>query len=222
MGNADSDIQRPRAGLHDSVTQALLEMISEHRPSFPGLAEIAERAGQDEAAVREMFGSVQDILNTLAEQGLVKLLDISLRTVTQAPVDDPVAQFRALGESYLSWAFENPAQFRLLQHSKLVDLEGNDNLARYVRSMHDVMLRLLKAAQQNGQLGPHADIHAILITGRCLLFGLARMGIDGNMSEWHPGQTPEEAARRAFRDYMETMARAGGSARLAVANGYPR
>ena len=78
MGNAGSDIQRPRTGLHDSVTLALLEMISEHRPSFPDLAEIAARAGQDEAAVREMFGSVQDVLNTLAEQGLVKLLDLSL------------------------------------------------------------------------------------------------------------------------------------------------
>lgn len=220
MGNAGSDIQRPRTGLHDSVTLALLEMISEHRPSFPDLAEIAARAGQDEAAVREMFGSVQDVLNTLAEQGLVKLLDVCLRTVTQAPVDDPVAQFRALGEAYLNWAFENPAQFRLLQHSKLVDLEKNDNLARYIRSMHDVMLRLLKSAQQNGQLGPQADIHAILITGRCLLFGLARMGIDGNMTEWHPGQSPQDAARRAFRDYMDAMAVAGENARqAAVANG---
>ena len=222
MRNTDSDIQRPRTGLHDSVTLALLDMISEHNPNFPDLAAIATRAGQDETAVRDMFGSVQDVLDTLAEQGLVKLMDICLRTVTQAPVDDPAAQFRALGESYLNWAFENPAQFRLLQHSKLVDLEGNETLARYIRSMHDVMLRLLKSAQQNGQLDPQLDIHAILITGRCLLFGLARMGIDGNMTEWHPGQSPQSAARSAFRDFMDTMALAGENARRAGAAALPR
>ena len=190
-----------------------MQMISEHRPNFPDLAEIATRAGQDEAAVREMFGSVQDVLNTLAEQGLVKFLDVCLRTVTQAPADDPVAQFRAIGEAYLTWAFESQAQFRLLQHGKLVDLEGNENLARYVRSMHDVMLRLLKSAQQNGQIDPQVDAHAILITGRSLLFGLARLGIDGNMTEWHPRQTPQDAALSAFGNYMDTMAIAGENAR---------
>ncbi|WP_185968548.1 TetR-like C-terminal domain-containing protein [Paracoccus sp. M683] len=192
--------------MHDSVSQALLELIAEHRPSFPDLGQIADRAGQDEQAVREVFGSVQDILDTLAEQGLIKLFDNCLRTVTRAPHDDPVAQFGALGSAYLDWAFENPDQFRLLQHAKLVDLEGNERLARYIRSMHDLMIRLLNAAKEKGQIPDDADNTAILIAGRCLLFGLARMALDGNMTEWHAGLTGYQAAHRVFENYMETMA----------------
>ncbi|MFV0302926.1 MAG: TetR/AcrR family transcriptional regulator, partial [Paracoccus sp. (in: a-proteobacteria)] len=203
---------RPRSGLHDSVSQALMDMIAEHRPSFPQLPEIAARAGQDEAAVLEVFGSVQDILDTLAEQGLMKLFDSCLRMVTQAAPDDPVAQFRAIGTAYLNWAIENPAQFRLLQHSKLVDLEGNEKLARYVRSMHDTMLRLLNNARDQGRIGRSANTHSMLLAGRCLLFGLARMVIDENMSEWHPGLSPAEAAHRVFSDYMDNMAAAGDRA----------
>ncbi|WP_299839637.1 TetR-like C-terminal domain-containing protein [uncultured Paracoccus sp.] len=202
---------RPGPGLHDSVSMALLEMIAEHRPSFPEIPEIALRAGQDEEAVRAVFDSVQDILDTLAEQGLMKLFDVSLRTVTQAPPDDPIAQFRALGTAYLNWAIENPAQFRLLQHSKLVDLEANENLARYVRAMHDTMLRLLANAQDAGQIERSTNIHSILVSGRCLLFGLARMAIDGNMTAWHPGLNPADAAHQAFSDYMDSMAAAGNN-----------
>lgn len=187
-----------------------MDMIAEHRPSFPQLPEIALRAGQDEAAVMEVFGSVQDILDTLAEQGLMKLVDVSLRTVTQAPPDDPVAQFRALGIAYLNWAIENPAQFRLLQHSKLVDMEGNEKLSRYVRAMRDTMLRLLRNAQEKGQISQSANIHSMLLAGRCLLFGLARMIIDENMSEWHPGLSAADAAHQVFSDYMDAMAAAGG------------
>lgn len=183
-----------------------MDLIAEHRPAFPNLQQIAQRAGQDEAAVAEVFGSVQDILDTLAEQGLVKLLDLCLRTVTQAPPDDPVAQFRAIGMAYLNWANDNQAQFRLLQHSKLVDLEGNENLARYVRAMHDVMLRLLGTAKDKGLLAENANIHSMLIAGRCMLFGLARMMIDDNMKEWHPGKSAQDAARQVFSDFVATMA----------------
>jgi AcrR family transcriptional regulator len=198
-------------------------MISEHRPEFPELPEIALRAGQEEAAVRAVFASVQDILDTLAEQGLMKLFDACLRTVTQAPPDDPVAQFRALGTAYLNWAFENPAQFRLLQHSKLVDLDGNENLARYIRAMHDTMLRLLANAQDKGQIARSTNIHSMLVAGRCLLFGLARMVIDENMTDWHPGLSAPDAAHRVFSDYLESMAMAGSkqanSARVAAQMG---
>lgn len=194
-----------------------MEMLSSHRPSLPSLSEIAERAGQDEAAVLEVFSSVQDVLDTLAEQGLMKLVDTCLRTVTKAPPDDPGIQFRALSTAYLQWACDNPAQFRLLQYSKLIDIEGNENLSRYVRSMHDVMLRLLLNAQERGQISREADPHVMLLTGRALLLGLARMAIDENMAEWHPGQTAREAAQVALDDYMDAMVIA--SSRGAGTNG---
>lgn len=219
MTGSASHTLRPTAGLHDSVSWALMDMLSSHRPSLPSLSEIAQHAGQDEAAVRNVFGSVQDVLDTLAEQGLMKLVDTCLRTVTKAPPDDPAVQFRAISAAYLEWACENPAQFRLLQYSKLIDIEGNENLARYVRSMHDVMLRLLLNAQERGQISRKADPHLMLLTGRALLLGLARMAIDENMSEWHPGQTAREAAKAALDDYMDAMVIASSRATTTGPNG---
>ncbi len=194
-----------RPGLHDSVSQALQEMITEHRPSFPGLSDIAARAGQDEEAVRAVFGSVQDILDTLAEQGLIRLFDLCVRTITKVPPDEPVEQFRAVGTAYLDWAFENQAQFLLLQHNKLTDIENNERLARYSKSMRDLMMRLLGAGQERGQVAPQTDLDMLLLSGRCLLFGLARMGIDQNMADWHPGLSAKEAAHRSFAVYIERM-----------------
>ncbi|AUH34877.1 TetR-like C-terminal domain-containing protein [Paracoccus tegillarcae] len=187
-----------------------MEMLSSHRPALPSLPEIAKHAGQDVEAVEKIFGSVQEVLDTLAEQGLMKLVDTCLRTVTKAPPDDPAVQFRALSTAYLEWACDNPEQFRLLQYSKLVDIEGNEKLARYVRSMHDVMLRLLHNAQERGQIVKSADPHLMLLTGRALLLGLARMVIDDNMNEWHPGTTARKAAQRALDDYMDAMTIASG------------
>lgn len=200
-----------RLGLHDSVSSALMDLIREHRPAFPDLAEIAARAGQPEEAVRKVFGSVQDILDTLAEQGLMRLFDQCVRTITKAPADDPVAQFRAVGRAYLTWAFENPAFFVLLQHSKLADVDGNPKLLRYTDSMRELMLRLLRRAHESGQITNKMDPELVVLTGRSLLFGLARMGIDSNMESWHPGMEAQEAAYRSFDDFVRMVATAAVS-----------
>lgn len=211
-----------KLGLHDSVSAALMEMIRDHQPRFPTMSEIAERAGQDEAAVRKVFGSVQDILDTCAEQGLVRLFDTSVRLITQAPHDDAVAQFRAVGRAYLTWAFDNPTYFMILQSNKLVDLDGNESLRRYTESMRELMLRLLRKAHDDGLIVNDLDPEVILVTGRSLLLGLGRMGIEQNMESWHPGVTAQEAAFRSFDDYVRMVADAASNTARYQASAGPR
>ena len=115
--------------------------------------------------------------------------------MAQAPGGDPLARFRALGVAYLRWAMRNPAHFEVISSGKYFDHGGAAALTRDNAEIIGMTEAALADAFAQGQLRS-ADIKLVQIAGRALVYGFARMKIDGHFPRWgvadaEAGQTAE-------------------------------
>ena len=100
------------------------------------------------------------------------------------PDADPLGRFRAFGIAYLRWAMHNPAHFEVISSGKYFSHDQSPAVAADNAELIDMTERLLTGqAFAQGQLRS-PDIRAIKIAGRALVYGFARMNIDGHFPRW--------------------------------------
>ena len=107
---------------------------------------------------------------------------------------DPLARFRALGLAYLRWAMRNPAHFEIISSGRYFVHDKASDLSRDNAEVIDFTERTLADAYALGQLRS-GDLKRVQIAGRALVYGFARMNIDGHFPRW--GIAEEEAALTA-------------------------
>ncbi len=95
------------------VTHGDLDSIS--------LRAVARRAGVSPTAVYRHFDDHVDLLHEAVAASWASF--IAVLTEAQATSDDPYAQFRAMGDAYVTFAMERPGRYRVLFSNK-VDLAG--------------------------------------------------------------------------------------------------
>jgi AcrR family transcriptional regulator len=113
--------------------------------------------------------------------------------LAKADADDPLARFRAVGAAYLRWARENPTHFRVISDRSLIDIEGSEAIRRDNLEIRGLMDELLAEAQRRGMLRP-VDVTLVPMSARALVYGLARMHVDGHLAQWDVA--PDEAERQ--------------------------
>ena len=134
--------------------------------------------------------------------GMGRLTQAVTAAQSNVDADDPIAVFEAIGCGYLQWAFTNPTHFEIISSRTLIDFEASDSL----RAQHDAirhrMVDLLTQAREQGQLIAGLDFDHLVLAARALVYGLARMAIDGHFPRWHPSEPPPQAARHALRLFI--------------------
>jgi AcrR family transcriptional regulator len=133
-------------------------------------------------------------MTAIAEEAMRRFHREFVAAQEKAPTDDPLARFRAIGTAYLRWAFRNPTHFQVLSDRTLFDFEGAAELRRQDQDIRAAMEEAVRAAIAAGQLRSD-DVRLLQLTGRGLVYGLARMQIDGHMPRW--GIAEEEAEAMA-------------------------
>ncbi len=118
----------------------------------------------------------------------------STRTLAKAPVDDPLQRFRAVGIAYLRWATRNPTHFEVISSRRLFDHGKSAEVTAGNAEVIGLTERLLGEAHARGQLGT-SDLKQVLIAARALVYGFARMAIDGHFPRW--GVTEADVDRTA-------------------------
>ncbi len=101
----------------------------------------------------------------------------------QAAADqNPLMQFRAIGIGFLRWAFANPTHFQVISARAVIDFEGSS-----LRQRNDMirakMTELMDEAATVGLLQP-GDVRHHQMAARALVYGLARMYVDGQFPSW--------------------------------------
>jgi AcrR family transcriptional regulator len=188
--------QRPsyhHGNLREALIEATLRLLEEGGPEGVTVREAGKRVGVSSGAPFRHFPTRTALLTAVAEQAMGRFRAEIESALAQANVDDPLARFRALGTAYLRWALHNPTHFRVISDRSLIDFDGSEVLRRDNREIRDLMEDLLAQAQRRGMLRP-VDVTLVPVAVRSLVYGLARMHVDGHLAQWDVA--PEEAERR--------------------------
>jgi AcrR family transcriptional regulator len=194
---------------HGNLVEALVavtvEIIEERGVEHVSVREAAKRAGVSPGAPFQHFRSKTALLTAVAEQAMGRLTQAVVAAQSSVDADNPIAVLEAIGRAYLQWALTNPTHFEIINSRTLIDFEASDSLRTQNAAIRQRMFELLAQARERGQLIDDLDLNHVVLTARALVYGLARMAIDGHFPRWHPSEPPPQAMRHALRLFISQI-----------------
>ena len=188
------------------LVEAALQLVEEGGADAVSVREAARRAGVSPGAPFRHFPSRNALMNAVAEEAQARFRAEIDRALAAAPAGDPLARFRALGLAYLRWAMRNPTHFEIISTRRLFDHDGTEAVSRDNAELIALTESTLAAAFAAGQLRP-MDLKQVQIAGRALVYGFARMNIDGHFPRWGVNHAEAERTAEAILDlFIEGIA----------------
>ena len=203
--------QAPKPYHHGNLVEALIavtiEIIEERGVEHVSVREAAKRAGVSPGAPFQHFRSKTALLTAVAEQAMGRLTEAVAVAQSNSDPDKPIDVLEAIGRGYLQWALSNPTHFEIINSRTLIDFAASDSLRTQNEAIRQRMFELLAQARHRGQLVEGLDLNYVVLTARALVYGLARMAIDGHFPRWHPSEPPPQAMRQALRLFIGQISR---------------
>ena len=181
------------------LIDAALKLVEEGGPEAVSVREAARRAGVSPGAPFRHFESRAALLTAVAEEAQRRFRAEIEAALAKAPAGDPLKRFRSFGLAYLRWAMKNPAHFEIISSGRHFDHDGARELSRDNAELVALTERMLADAHAQGQLRT-ADLKRIKIAGRALVYGFARMNIDGHFPRWGVAKAEIEPMAEAVID----------------------
>lgn len=169
--------------LREALITATLRLIEENGAGRVSVRDAARRAGVSSGAPFRHFPSREALMAAVAEEAQRRFRAEIAAAQAALTTDDPLVRLRAMGEAYVSWVLNNPAHFQVISSRWLFDYDRADALKRDNEEVIEQMDVLLREAEARGQLREH-DLRLIRVTARALVYGLARMTVDGHLPRW--------------------------------------
>lgn len=180
--------------LRRALVDAAMQLVGEGGIDAVSVREAARRAGVSPGAPFRHFPSRDALLQAVAEEAQRRFRAGIETALVAAPAGDPLGRFRALGLAYLRWAMRNTAYFEVISSRRLFDHDADAAVSRDNAELIALTEQTLADAFAAGQLRT-ADLKQVQIAGRALVYGFARMNIDGHFPRW--GVAAPEAERTA-------------------------
>jgi AcrR family transcriptional regulator len=205
----------PRPYHHGNLRQALIDaavqLAGEGGPEHVTVREAARRAGVSPGAPFRHFPSREALLTAVAEEAMQRFRAEIAHSLDGREAEPPLQRLRALGAAFLHWALRNPTHFRIISSRHLIDFDGSAVLRRDNLEVRRLSESLLQEAQGAGQMQA-AELPLLALTTRALVYGLARMEIDGQLPQWDvpgPAEPLLLAAMELFVGMLELPSAAG-------------
>ena len=193
---------RPTGYHHGSLREALIEaavqLVEEGGPDNVSMREAAKRAGVSPGAPFRHFSTKTALMTAVAEQAMSRFRAEIAKAVEDVTADDPIQRFAAVGSAYLRWASRNPTHFQIISSRSLIDWVSSESLRRDNEAVRSLMDGALVEAKARGLLRSD-DLADTKIAGRALVYGLARMVVDGHFAQW---AVDGEAVERTTQDVL--------------------
>src|ERR1700722_19553096 len=165
------------------LIDAASELVEQGGAEAVSVREAARRAGVSPGAPFRHFPSRDALMMAVAEEAQRRFRGELEAALAPVPADAPLARFRALGLGYLRWAMRNPAHFEVISNGRLFDHDRAAAVSRDNSELIGTTERLLAEAFAKGLLRV-SDLQQVKIAGRALIYGFARMNIDGHFPRW--------------------------------------
>jgi AcrR family transcriptional regulator len=196
--------------LRRALVDAAFELVGEGGAEAVSVREAARRAGVSPGAPFRHFESRDALLAAVAEEAQRRFWAEIDRALAKAPADDPLQQFRCLGLAFLNWAMRNPTHFEVISSRRFFDHDKSPAVSAGNAEVIGLTERILREAHVRGQLGT-SDVKQVLIGGRALVYGFARMAIDGHFPRWGVAEAEVDRTAEAILDLFITgIARRAG------------
>jgi AcrR family transcriptional regulator len=191
--------------LRRGLIDAALQLAEEGGAEAVSVREAARRAGVSPGAPFRHFESRDALMTAVAEEAQRRF-----RAEIEAPAGDALARFRKLGLAYLRWAMRNPAHFEIISSGRYFKHDQAAELSRDNAELIGLTGRLLAEASAAGQLRK-LNLKQVLLAGRALVYGFARMNIDGHLPRWGVAVADAERTAEAILDlFIAGVARRPG------------
>ena len=176
------------------LIDAALKLVGEGGAGAVSVREAARRAGVSPGAPFRHFPSRDALMSAVAEEAQRRFRAEIEAALTEAPAGDPLGRFRCLGLAYMRWAMRNPTHFEIISSRRFFDHDQSAGVSQDNAELIELTERTLAEAFAAGQLCS-PDLKRVQIAGRALVYGFARMNIDGHFPRW--GVAGGEAERTA-------------------------
>ena len=176
------------------LIEAALQLAGEGGAAAVSVREAARRAGVSPGAPFRHFPNRDALMTAVAGEAQQRFRAEISAALAEVPEADPLARFRALGLAYLRWAMRNPGHFEIISSCRYFEHDKATELSRDNAELIALSGRTLADAFARGQLRD-LDLKQVQVAGRALVYGFARMNIDGHFPRW--GIAEAEAGRTA-------------------------
>lgn len=174
--NIDSGKRYHHGDLRTALIDTGLKLLAERSADDLSLREVARHVGVSATAVYRHFPDKQALLSALAAEGMEELG--RLQRTASAKAGGGGDGFTASGATYVRFAVENPALFRLIFASappvSLLDAEP-DKVGLAMRGLREDIAALMPAHM------PEAERRAAALHAWSLVHGLAMLILDGQV-----------------------------------------
>lgn len=206
---ARADAPKPyhHGDLRRVLIDAALQLVGEGGAEAVSVREAARRAGVSPGAPFRHFPSRDALMQAVAEEAQRRFRAEIEAALAEAPAGDPLGRFRCLGLAYLRWAMRNPTHFEIISSRRFFDHDRAVAVSRDNAELIELTERTLAEAFAAGQLRP-TDLKQVQIAGRALVYGFARMNIDGHFPRWGVAGPEAERSAEAILDlFIEGIAK---------------
>jgi len=194
------------------LIDAALGLVEEGGAEAVSVREAARRAGVSSGAPFRHFPSRVALMTAVAEEAQRRFRVEIDAALSEAPADNPLARFRSFGLAYLRWAMRNPAHFEIISNGRFFNHDKASELSRDNAELIGMTEQTLADAFAKGQLRI-PDLKRVQIAGRALVYGFARMNIDGHFPRWGVAEAEAERTAEAILDlFIDGIARRPGVA----------
>jgi AcrR family transcriptional regulator len=169
--------------LREALVDTAIRLVEEGGPENVSLREVAKRLGVSPAAPFRHFPNKTALLTAVAEQAMALFRAEVINAVESVPDNEPMARFAAVGSAYLHWAIHNPTHFQIISTRNLIDWDSSESLRNDNMVVRSLMEKAILDAQEQGKLRS-GNVAEINIAGRAMVYGLARMHLDGHFAQW--------------------------------------
>ncbi|MBZ9775903.1 TetR/AcrR family transcriptional regulator [Mesorhizobium sp. CO1-1-8] len=195
---------------HGSLRQALVDaalaIAKEDGVDQVTVREAGKRAGVSSGAPFRHFPTKTALMTAVAEEAMRRFrAEISVELDRTEKVD-PLARFRALGIAYLRWVINNPTHFEIISMRRALDFDASETLVQLNEEIRGMMVQILEDARAAGQLRT-MDMEGVPLQARALVYGLARMWIDGQFAQWGGAEKAELLMRQSLDNFLALLAK---------------
>ena len=189
------------------LIDAALQLVGEGGAEAVSVREAARRAGVSPGAPFRHFPSRDALMQAVAEEAQRRFRAEIAAALAAAAPGDPLGRFRCLGLAYLRWAMRNPTHFEIISSRRFFDHDRAAAISRDNAELIELTGQTLADAFAAGQLRT-VDLKQVQIAGRALVYGFARMNIDGHFSRWGvAGPGAEQTAEAVLDLFIEGISK---------------